>query len=315
MDNNSSCAHTHIGKRETRLVHSTDHTSEKVLGRAFLLIAAFSIAEVVGAILSNSLTLLADAGHMLLDAAALGLAWLAARLSHLPANGTLTYGYDRFQVLAALLNGLLLCILIVWIALEGIERIAQPQEILPLPALAIAVLGLLVNILAYFWLGGAHDNINVRAAALHVLGDILGSLSAIASALIVYFTGWLQADAFLALLVASILSVGTWRVLKISLRMLLEATPPGIHIERVREALLEVGGVADIHHLHLWGLTPDQRLATLHLVTAAGYESQAVAKQVKSVLKTQFGVDASTIQVEGSDCLDALSEQESEANG
>lgn len=296
-------------------MHSADHRSEKVLGRAFLLIAAFSLVEVIGAILGNSLTLLADAGHMVLDAAALGLAWLALRLSRLPANGTLTYGYHRFQVLAALLNGLLLCVLIIWILFEAIGRITNPQEMLPLPTLGIAVLGLLVNVVAYFWLGGADDNINVRAAALHVLGDILGSLSAIASALIVYFTGWLPADALLALLVASILAVGTWRVLKISVRTLLEATPPGVDQESVREALLKVAGVADIHRLHLWGLTPDQRLATLHLVVARGYEAQAVARQVKSELNMQFGACASTIQIEPSDCLDAPSEQDLKASG
>ena len=142
---------------------------------AFLLIAAFSVVEVVGGVLSNSLTLLADAGHMVLDAGALGLAWCALRLSQRPASAWMTYGYGRAQVLAAFVNGLMLAALAVWILAEAWQRFHFPQGLLPVPALIVAVVGLAVNLIAYRWLGHGGDNINVRAAALHVLGDILGS--------------------------------------------------------------------------------------------------------------------------------------------
>ena len=284
-------------------MYSTTYKSRSRLGRAFVLIAAFSLVELVTAFLTNSLTLLADAGHMLLDTTALGLAWLAAKLSELPASRRFTFGYHRTQVLAAFVNGLLLSLLILWILLEGVERLLEPQAMLPLPALAVAVLGLLVNLLAFLWLGGSQDNINIRAAALHVLGDILGSLSAIASALIVYFTGWIQADALLALLVAGILAVGTWRIIKMSVGVLLEAAPASLESDALKEALLSLQGVRDIHQIHIWELTPGRRLATLHLGCDPQQDQQEIVRRVKAELGQRFAVEFSTVQVEHEVCL------------
>ena len=175
-----------------------ERRNQAVLGRAFVLIASFAVVEIIGGILSNSLTLLADAGHMVLDAAALGLAWGALWLSRRPATARLTYGHHRVQVLAAFLNGLALALLVLWILGEAFERFMEPQAMAPLPALAVATVGLIVNVVAYRWLGHGNDNINVQAAALHVLGDLLGSLAAIAAALTVHFTGWTRVDPLLA---------------------------------------------------------------------------------------------------------------------
>ena len=274
------------------------------LGRAFLLIAAFSVVEVVGGVLSNSLTLLADAGHMVLDAGALGLAWCALRLSQRPASAWMTYGYGRAQVLAAFVNGLMLAALAVWILAEAWQRFHFPQGLLPVPALIVAVVGLAVNLIAYRWLGHGGDNINVRAAALHVLGDILGSLAAIASALIVYFTGWLQADSLLALVVAAILAAGAWRVLRASCRILMEGAPPGLNQQAVREVLAALPGVSDIHHVHVWGLTPERPLVTLHARIEAAADQQAVSVRLKAALRETFGVSHSVIQLEDGGCLD-----------
>lgn len=282
----------------SRAVSPTTNTSKSRLGRAFLLIAAFSLVELGTAIFSHSLTLLADAGHMLLDATALGLAWLAARLSELAPTRRFTFGYHRGQVLAAFVNGLLLLLLIVWILFEGIERLRAPHAMLPLPVLAIAILGLLVNLLAFHWLGHDQGNINTRAAALHVLGDILGSLSAIFSALIVYFTGWVQADALLALLVAGILAVGTWRIIKISVGVLLEAAPADLDADTVTQALLGLPGVADIHQIRVWELTPGQPLATVHLRCESGQDGSVIVRRVAEELRRRFGVASSTIQVD-----------------
>ena len=268
------------------------------LGRAFLLIAAFSLVELATAIFSNSLTLLADAGHMLLDTVALGLAWLALRISHLPATSRFTFGFHRAQVLAAFVNSLLLCGLILWILFEAFERLLAPQAMLPLPALAVALLGLLVNLIAFFWLHGGQQNINVRAAALHVFGDILGSVSAIASALIVYFTGWLTADALLALVVAVILGVSTWRVMKMSVSVLLEAAPSGLEADRVKHALLAVEGVEDVGEVRVWALTPERPLATVHLTCMPGENRQGVVRQVKDELLQRFDLRLVTVQVE-----------------
>lgn len=283
------------------LAHSqTDNRNEIRLGRAFLLIASFSLVEFATAILSNSLTLFADAGHMLLDAAALGLAWLALKLSRLPPTGRLTFGYHRTQVLAAFVNSLLLGLLIVWILFEAFERVLTPQPILPLPMLAVAILGLLVNLVVFFWLESGRDNINMRAAALHVLGDILGSLSAIASATIVYFTGWHTVDALLALLIAVILTTATWRLLKVTVPVLLEAAPANVDADILRQALLDVDGVKDVRELRVWMLTPEQPIATVDLLCEQHADSPLVAGQVKELLVHRFGVEVSTVQVETS---------------
>lgn len=279
-------------------------TSRSRLGRAFLLIAAFSVVELVTAIFTNSLTLLADAGHMLLDTAALGLAWLAARLSELPATRRFTFGYHRAQVLAAFVNGLLLSLLILWILIEGIERLREPHAMLPLPALAVATLGLLVNLIAFWWLGHDQSNINVRAAALHVLGDILGSLAAIASALIVYFTGTVAADALLALVVAGILAVGTWRVIRMSVGVLLEAAPAGLEADTLTKALLGLQGVLDVHRLHVWELTPGRPLACIHVRCDPGQDQSAIIGRIREELRQGFGIESSTIEVNNEASVD-----------
>ena len=280
------------------------HHGSVSLGRAFALVAAFSVVEVVGGLWSNSLTLLADAGHMVLDAGALGMAWCALRISQRPPSAGMTYGYGRAQVLAAFVNGLMLAALAVWILAEAWQRFLAPQDLLPAPALIVAVIGLAVNLIAYRWLGHGGDNINVQAAALHVLGDILGSLAAIASALVVYFTGWLQADSLLAVVVASILARGAWRILGTSGRILMEGAPPGLDQQTMREALVELPGVSDVHQVHVWGLTPERPLVTLHARVDAAADQQAVHGRLKAALRETFGVSHSVIQLEHGVCPD-----------
>jgi cobalt-zinc-cadmium efflux system protein len=250
------------------LAHAHQHDrpdSESLLGRAFLLIAGFMLVEVAGGLLANSLTLLADAGHMFLDASALGFSWYALRLSHRDEDQRLTYGYHRWQVLAAFVNGLTLMGLVGWVLFEAYDRLMNPQLMLPIPALTVATIGLIVNLIAYRWLHHAEDNANVRSAALHVLGDILGSASAIIAALTVWLTGWPYADPLLALVIAAILGRGAWRVLSQSAHILLEGVPDGIDLEAIASRLAQhVPGVQDIHHLHAWALTAEKPLVTLH---------------------------------------------------
>ena len=276
-----------------------------MLTRAFFLIAGFMLVEVVGAWIGNSLTLAADAGHMFLDASALGLAWFAARLSRRAHNDRLTYGYHRFQVLAAFVNALALLGLCIWILIEAAARIRAPQTILPLPVLSVAVIGLIVNLVAYRMLHGA-DNLNVRGAALHVLGDILGSIAAIASALAMIWFGWRFADPILALVVVAILVRGAWRVLRESAQILLEATPQGIDLDAVRTTLTQIAGVSEVHHVHVWALTGEKPLLTLHAKVSDGSDEQSTMNRIKEVLLDSFGIDHSTVQVECSDCPDDL---------
>ncbi len=277
---------------------------ETALRRAFFLIAGFMLVEVAGGILANSLTLLADAGHMFLDAAALGLAWAAMHLSRRGGDARLSFGYHRFQVLAAFLNGLTLAALVVWILFEAYERIRTPQAMLPIPAFLVACVGFVVNLIAYRWLHGGEQNANVRAAALHVLGDLLGSAAAIVAATVVYFTGWTRVDPILALVIAAILGRGAWRVLRDAAHILLEGVPRSLDLGAMRDTLSAVQGVVEVHHVHAWSLTAELPLVTLHARIENPADMQPVVRRLKSVLLEEFGVDHSTIQVEHGPCLD-----------
>ena len=271
---------------------------------AFWLVAGFALVEVAGAWIGNSLTLAADAGHMFLDAAALGMSWYAMRLSERQQTERLTYGYHRFQVLAAFLNAVALLALCAWILIEAARRLHSPQAMLPLPVLGIAAVGLCVNLVAFSMLHGS-ANLNVRSAALHVLGDLLGSLAAIAAALAALWFDWRLADPILALLVVAILAHGAWRVLKASASTLLEAAPPGIDIDAVRATLTaQVAGVLEVHHLHAWELTPERPLLTLHATVAEAVDAESVVGRIKAVLQETFGIEHSTVQVERGDCPD-----------
>ena len=194
--------------------------------------------EVAGGLLANSLTLLADAGHMFLDASALAFSWYAVRLSRRLTDERLSYGYHRWEVLAAFVNGLTLMGLVVWILIEAWGRLQTPQTMVPLPALLVASAGLVVNLIAYRWLHGHEDSAAVKSAALHVLGDLLGSVAAITAALVYWTTGWAYADPILAVVIAGILGRGAWRVLKDATHILLEGVPDGVNLE----AIAETGG-------------------------------------------------------------------------
>lgn len=292
------------------LAHSHSHThgadhSEKMLGRAFVLIAGFMFVEIAGGVLANSLTLLADAGHMFLDASALGFSWYAMRLSRREDDHKLSYGYHRFQVLAAFVNGLSLMALCVWILYESLTRLQAPEQMLPIPAFAVASVGFAINLVAFRWLHGTGDNANVRSAALHVLGDLLGSAAAITAALTVYFTGWLYADPLLALVIVAILSRGAWRVVRDSTHILLEGVPDELDLEQIRNTLsTEVPGVIEVHHVHAWALTAEKPLLTLHANVDEQTELGAVVTSMKAVLSETFGIHHSTIQVEHGSCPD-----------
>ena len=271
---------------------------------AFWLVAGFALVEVAGAWIGNSLTLAADAGHMFLDAAALGMSWYAMRLSERQQTERLTYGYHRFQVLAAFLNAVALLALCAWILIEAAGRLRSPQAMLPLPVLGVAAVGLFVNLVAFSMLHGS-ANLNVRSAALHVLGDLLGSVAAIAAALAALWFDWRLADPILALLVVAILAHGAWRVLKASASTLLEAAPPGIDVDAVRTTLTaQVAGVLEVHHLHAWELTPERPLLTLHATVAEAVDAESVVGRIKAVLQETFGIEHSTVQVERGDCPD-----------
>lgn len=290
--------------------HSHDHAptvtadSEKRVRWALMLTAGFMVVEIIGGWLSGSLALLADAGHMFSDSASLGMALVAFRLAARVPDQSRTFGYQRFQVLAAFVNGLTLFAIAIWIVYSAIGRLLSPVEVLAGPMMTIAVIGLLVNIASFAILHrGDSGNINLRGAAMHVLGDLLGSVAAIAAALIIMFTGWYAADPVLSMLAAVLILRAAWQILRRSTHTLLEGTPDGFEVAEIQRALLTIEGVDGLHDLHVWGLTPQDPLISLHLVVKDGAGHQAILKQAYELLHETFGISHATLQIEGKSCL------------
>ena len=264
------------------------------------------VAEVIGGLLSGSLALLADAGHMLTDTGSLFLAWIAARMSHKPADTLRSYGYHRVQILAAFSNGAFFILIVGWITYEAVQRILNPVEVIGGIMLVIAGLGLVVNLLAFYILHGAGGkDLNVRAALLHVLGDLLGSVAAITAAVIILGTGWMPIDPILSLFVALLILRSAWMVVKESTHILLEGTPQDIDIEILQTAIIDaIPCVRDVHHVHVWSLTPEHPLLTLHVNVDPDVDSTQVLQRIKQVLQDRFQIHHSTIQVEPAHCVD-----------
>ena len=257
------------------------------------------IVELVGGVLSNSLALIADAGHMLTDFASLILAWLAFRLARRPSDWKRTYGFDRFSILAAFVNGVVLFVLAAWIVVEAYHRLNEPGEILGGTMLLIAAIGLCVNILC-FWIltRGDKTNLNVRAALLHVAGDLLGSVAALVAALVIIYSGWTPIDPILSVFVALIILKSAWQVVKESGHILLEGAPEGIDARDVKKVIQErISGVIKISHIHAWSITQERPMITMEAEIDSAYNSQDVKKEIKLLLKDQFHLEHSTIEI------------------
>ncbi|QQP88909.1 cation diffusion facilitator family transporter [Skermanella sp. TT6] len=283
--------------------HSHSHNERRLL-LALLLTGSFMVVEAAGGILAGSLALLADAGHMLTDTAALALSWYAFRVGRRPATADRSYGQHRFQVLAALINGATLIAVAAWIVLEAAERLLDPVPVMGTTMLAIAAAGLAVNVAAFLILhGGDQRNLNMRGAALHVLGDLLGSVAAIVAAGVILWTGWTPIDPILSVLVALLILRSAWALVARSWHVLMEGTPEGLDIDRLSRELADaVPGVADVHHVHAWSLTPDRPLITFHASLAAGADHDEVLRRLRQELAHRFDIEHSTIQLERDPC-------------
>lgn len=274
---------------------------------ALVLTGTFMIVEVIGGILSGSLALLADAGHMLTDTMALALAAVAFKVSRRPADTRLTYGYQRFQILAAFVNGLSLLLIVGWILYEAIQRFIAPEAVMGPLMLVVAAAGLVINIIAFVVLhGGDRENLNIRGAALHVAGDLLGSVAAIVAAVIIIYTGWMQIDPLLSVAVAILILKSAWVLVKRSAHVLLEGAPEWLDIEAMQQHLVDrIPEVASIHHVHVWGLTPQDLMLTMHVqVESEPGNPTDVIRQVKEQLREEYGIGHSTIEIETVDCAD-----------
>lgn len=292
--------------------HGTSHegalaNNEWRMGLAALITGAFMFAEVAGGIAAGSLALLADAGHMLTDFASLSLAWFGFRLSRRPADWRRTYGFDRFQVLVAFANGLALFAIAAWIVYEGIERLMTTPQVSGGIMVVVAVLGLLVNIVAFVLLQGAdRDNLNIRGAAIHVIGDLLGSVAALIAGGVILRTGWTPIDPLLSILVAAIIVRSGWRVVADAGHILLEGAPEEIDTRAIGPDLVaNVTGLEEVHHLHVWSITQSRRMVTLHACVGDMSDSDQLVKAIKARLKERFGLGHATIEIERGECADA----------
>jgi len=298
----SSHDHAHHG----HVHHAASDGRENRLLFAFALTLAMLVAEAIGGFISGSLALLADAGHMLVDAAALLFAWLGAHYARRPADALRTFGYARLEVLVGYSNALMQFVLVAWIASEALMRFADPVPILTGTMLAVAVAGLVVNAIVLAALSRGHGDINTAGARLHVLGDLFGSLGAICAALLVREFGWLRADAVVSILVSLLILGSAWRLLRRSAHILLEGTPEGMDADIVGDTVTrEAIGVRDVHHVHIWQLAGGSHVATLHARAQDGYASDQVILSIQTVLRERFNVYHATVQLESGHCEQA----------
>ena len=277
--------------------------NERALWMALGLTSTFLIAEVIAGVVFQSLALLADAAHMFTDAAALAIAVAAVRIARRPADAKRTYGYHRFEILAAAFNAVLLFGVALYILYEAYRRFNAPAEVQPLGMLVVATLGLAVNLLSMRFLQSGKDtSLNVKGAYLEVWADMLGSIGVIVAALVIRFTGWAWVDTLVAVGIGLWVLPRTWVLLKESLNILLEGAPEGVDVDEVARAMLAVPGVTGVHDLHVWVLTSGKNALTAHVVHAANIEGSALIEPLKEMLADRFKVFHTTLQVEPTAC-------------
>jgi cobalt-zinc-cadmium efflux system protein len=294
--------HNHSGHSHAGHSHG-GNADERRLAWALGIIIVFMVVEIVGGLVSGSLALLADAGHMVSDAAALGFSIVALRVGRRSATPRMSYGYRRLEILAAFVNGLALFAIAVWITVEAIQRFWEPVSVMAGTMLAVAVAGLAANIVAFLILtGGNKGNLNMRSAILHVLGDLLGSLAAIVAAGVIMLTGWTPIDPILSIFVALIVLKSAWQLVRSTSHILLEGTPYGIEPDAIKADLEQnVAAVRVAHHIHAWSITAEQHLLTLHVVPSAGVAPRDVIAAVRQRVQERFEITHVTVQVEDPD--------------
>ncbi len=291
-------------------IHHADHRNSTASHQSNLLIALFitgaiMVAEVIGGLLSNSLALLSDAGHMLMDILALLLSFLALRFASRPATEKQTFGFYRLEILAALVNGTVLLALSVFIFYEAYQRLIDPQEIRGFLMLGVAVIGLGANIVSALVLrAGSHENLNVKGAFLHVVGDLLSSVGVIFGGAIILLTGWNAIDSILSFIIGGIILIGAYKLVMESVHILLESTPKHIGLKEVVDGVKTIEGVRDLHHVHLWTITSGIYALSAHILIEDQMTSRSsqILEDINRFLRERFNIDHTTIQFECEAC-------------
>ncbi len=275
--------------------------SKRTLWITLLLTLFFTIVEIVGGILSNSLALLSDSAHMISDVIALGLSMTAIYLATRPPNARYTFGFLRFEIIASFLNGLALCVIAVGIFIEGIRRFIRPEEMDFKLMLTIASIGFVVNLVLTIVLSRSmreEENLNVQSALWHFLGDLMSSAGVIIAAIVIYFTDWLFFDPLISMVIGGIIFVGGAKILKESTVILMESVPDKFNLDEIRADLAAVEGVEDVHEMHLWAISTDHYSLTAHMFVRADIQPFCIILAVNEVLKEKYGITHSTIQME-----------------
>jgi cobalt-zinc-cadmium efflux system protein len=275
------------------------HSETRRLRWALAITLLYFFAELIAGFLTNSLALISDAGHMLSDIGAIGLSLFAFHMARRPATEQSTYGFHRFEILAALFNGLTLWLIVGVIFAAAYQRLFDPPAVESFGMMIVAVAGLCVNLIAAAILHGGHShNLNLRGAFLHVVSDAIGSVGAIVAGAVMLTTGWYLADPLVSVFIGILILFSSWSLVKESLSVLMQAVPKGIRLDDVRETIESVDGVSKVHDLHVWAVTSDIYTLSAHAVVENGGDFHQVLNGIEDTLKTRFNIEHTTIQLE-----------------
>src|SRR5215203_4469710 len=281
--------------------HEHDHGegNRRALAMVLALTAGFTVVEIAGGLLTGSLALLADAGHMLSDNLSLGIALFAAWLAQRPATPDKSFGYRRAEILAALANGVTLVAVSIWVFVEAYSRLSDPPEVLGGPMLLVAALGLLVNAIgAIILYRSGSESLNVEGAMRHVFADALGSVGAIVAAIVIILTGWRYADPLISVAIGVLILASSWKLLRDSTNILLEATPPNLNATEVGQKMASATGIVEVHDLHIWTITSGFPALSAHVLVGRQEDCHARRHELESLLAREYGISHTTLQVD-----------------
>lgn len=292
-------AHLHAHRSgDARHRHVTENRSQNILVWSVLFTLGFAVVEVVAGVWSNSLALMSDAGHMVTDASALGLALLAQWMAKRAPSAKNSFGFGRAEALAAFINGLVMLAVIAWIAIEAVQRLSKPEAVQGATVFFVALIGLVVNLIVAWILSHDRKSLNTRAALVHVMGDLLGSLAALVAGAVIHYTGWLKIDPLLSLLVSALLLKSTAGVLRDAYHFLMQGVPHHIDYVQVGADLAAVKGVLSVHDLHVWEMSPGEPALIGHVEVHDLQEWPAILHRIKQMLLDRHGIDHITMQAE-----------------
>jgi cobalt-zinc-cadmium efflux system protein len=298
-DTHDHSAHLHAhGHGDAQHRHYFEDRSQGILAWALLLTLGFAVIEVCVGFWSNSLALISDAGHMVTDAAALGLALLAQVIAKRPPTAKNSFGFGRAEALAAFVNGLAMLLVVAWIVFEAVQRLSHPESIKGGAVMLVAAIGLVVNIIVAWTLSHDKESVNTKAALVHVMGDLLGSVAAIIAGAIIYFTGWMPIDPLLSILVSLLILKSTFAVLAESYHFLMQGVPHHIDYLKIGDDLEQINGVLSVHDLHVWEMSPGFPALIGHVEIDELHSWPEILATIKAMLLKKYGIDHITLQAE-----------------